>query len=118
MVAAATLGWERAARTARPPVERGTMPRVRRLLKWVVVTIGIAALIRWLRGRREQAAITAASDTAADPADELRRKLAESRAGEEPEAASEPPAESVEERRAEVYEQGHASLSEMTPDEG
>jgi hypothetical protein len=52
-----------------------------------------------------------------DPADELRRKLAESRAEDEP-AASAPPV-SVEERRAEVHGQGRSALEEMREtDEG
>ena len=52
-----------------------------------------------------------------DPADELRQKLAESRVDEaDDEPASE---ESVEDRRAEVHEQGRAALDEMKPsDEG
>ena len=52
-----------------------------------------------------------------DPADELRQKLAESRVDE---ADDEPaPEESVEDRRAEVHEQGRAALDEMKPsDEG
>lgn len=75
------------------------------------MTIGIAALVRWLRRRREQPA-TAPAD---DPADELRRKLAASRAGDDLDESAGAHAESVEERRAEVHEQGRATLSEMTP---
>jgi len=77
---------------------------MRRLLKWVVVTIGIAALVRWLRrrGRAEEAPPPA--EEAGDPADELRRKLAETRT-EEAETAPAPEA-TVEERRTEVHEEG------------
>jgi hypothetical protein len=51
----------------------------------------------------------------ADPADELRQKLAASR-DDEPEEA---PATSVADRRAEVHEQGRSTLDEMkSPDEG
>lgn len=46
----------------------------------------------------------------ADPADELRRKLAESR---DDDAAAEEPAATVTDRRAEVHEQGRATLDEM-----
>jgi hypothetical protein len=89
---------------------------VRRLLKWLVVTIGVAALVRWLRRRGEQPETEA--ELAPDPADELRRKLAESRVDDRP-ASPEATAGTVEERRAEVHEQGRDALSEMSPpDEG
>ena len=60
---------------------------------------------------------TPAAMAPVDPADELRQKLAESRVDEaDDEPASE---ESVEDRRAEVHEQGRAALDEMKPsDEG
>jgi hypothetical protein len=91
---------------------------MRRLLKWLVISLGIAALVRKLRSRRaapEQATEPAVEATPADdPADELRRKLAETR---EPEAATAPedasPEGSVEERRADVHDQGRATLEEM-----
>jgi hypothetical protein len=91
---------------------------MRRLLTWGAVTLGIAALARRLRrGTRDE--ITPGETD--DPADELRRRLAESRAVEE-EAAAEPPvspAASVEERRAGVHEEGRATLDEMRePNEG
>ena len=90
---------------------------MRRLLTWLVVTIGIAALVRRLRRRRDpqliEPAPTAPGD---DPADELRRKLAESRA-EEPAEAPEPPEETVEDRRADVHEQGRAALDDMRDSE-
>jgi hypothetical protein len=93
---------------------------VRRLLTWVVVTLGIAALIRRLRrrSRDEEASSDAGAGAAVetdaedDPADELRRKLAETRTEDEPES-SVPPASSVEERRTEVHGQGRATLDEM-----
>jgi hypothetical protein len=98
---------------------------VRRLLTWVVVTLGIAALIRRLRRRsREQEApseaapaATTATDAEADPADELRQKLAATRAEDEPEP-SVPPVSTVEERRAEVHGQGRATLDEMNEPDG
>jgi hypothetical protein len=93
------------------------MPRVRRLVRWTIVTVGIAALVRWLRGRRAERARHAPGEAAGDPADELRRKLAESRSTDDLEATSTSPVETVEERRADVHEQARATLSEMTPDD-
>jgi hypothetical protein len=91
---------------------------VRKLIKIALVALGIRALLGWWK--RRQAPVQTASTTlpAADPADELRQKLAESReeTSDEPPAA---PEASVEERRADVHEQGRAALGEMKPsDEG
>jgi hypothetical protein len=92
---------------------------MRRLLTWVVVSLGIAAIARRLRKRGQQDE-NAPARTEDDPADELRRKLAESRSDEET-AVAEPPASpetSVEERRANVHDEGRATLDEMRkPDE-
>jgi hypothetical protein len=110
---------------------------MRRLVTWLLVTLGIAALVRKLRKREEpewaseptspttapaSTAPTTPGDTVSqgsgaesspeaegDPAAELRERLARSKA-EMP--ASE---ESVEERRASVHEQGRAALDEMQP---
>jgi hypothetical protein len=117
---------------------------MRKLLTWVVVTLGIAALIRKLRRRGTEpepvpglspqpepasaepadqpespqpgsAQPGSAEPDGLDPADELRQKLAESRSEE---ATPPTPAPgSVEERRAEVHEQGRAALDEMQPPE-
>ena len=97
-----------------------TIGRVRRLLKWIIVTVGITALVRWFRRRGTEAEVIAPAEPAVDdPAEELRRKLAESRDTEEPEEPAETPEASVEERRADVHEQGRAALDEMKPsDEG
>lgn len=99
-------------RPVRPADARGTIPAVRTLLRWLVVTLGIAALVRWLR-RRSESPAPAPAEPLEDPADELRRKLAESRAVQE--TAPPQPSTSVEERRSEVHAQGRAALSEMTP---
>jgi hypothetical protein len=93
---------------------------VRKLLKWIVVTIGIAALVRWFKRRgaenETETDFAAPYQSAADdPADELRRKLAETREADEPEEAPETPDSTVEERRADVHEQGRATLDEMKP---
>ena len=97
---------------------------MRRLLTWVVVSFGIAALIRRLRhSSRPVKSAPAAEEPAApagedDPADELRRKLADSRAEDEPAAVPSSPV-TVEERRAEIHGQGRSALEEMREtDEG
>jgi len=97
-----------------------TIGRMKRLLKWIIVTVGIAALVRWFRRRGTETEVFApAEPTADDPADELRRKLAESRDADEPDEAAETPEASVDERRADVHDQGRAALDEMKPsDEG
>ena len=94
---------------------------MRRLLTWAVVSLGVAALARRLRRRGATDELPAGTaDEAAepvtddDPADELRRKLAESRDDEQ--EAPVPPASApstVAERRAEVHEHGRAALDEM-----
>jgi hypothetical protein len=89
---------------------------VRTLIRWIVVTLGIAALVRWLRRRSETQARPLA-EAPEDPAEELRRKLEASRATSH-EAEAEPES-SVEGRRADVHAQGRAAVAEMTPpDEG
>jgi hypothetical protein len=90
---------------------------VRKLVKWTIVTLGIAALVRWLKRRGQEPAI-APSEAADDPADALRRKLAESRPDVEPDTAAETPAASVDERRADVHEKGRSALSDMAPPDG
>ena len=87
---------------------------MRRRLTWLLVTLGIAALIRRLRRRAEPDLHT---HETADPADELRRKLADSRTDVEDAPPPEPPADTVEERRADVHEQGRAALDEMNEPE-
>jgi flagellar biosynthesis/type III secretory pathway M-ring protein FliF/YscJ len=90
---------------------------MRKLLTWIVVTLGIAALVRRLKRRGAEAEPTPVEPPAGDPADELRQKLAESRSADEPQEAPSPE-EPVEERRAEVHDQGRATLDEMrTSDE-
>jgi hypothetical protein len=132
---------------------------MRKLLTWLLVTLGVAALIRKLRRRNgerstepsttrdagfagvgvgsdqpeppstwssasvatEEAPPASDAPSAEDPADELRRKLAETKNAEEPQEAApagEPAVEgSVEERRADVHEQARATLDEMKSSE-
>jgi hypothetical protein len=92
---------------------------VRKLIKLALIALGIRAFLHWRKRRREAQATSPAAEPAADPADELRRKLAESREDEAPDEVEEPPAASVADRRAEVYEQGRSTLDEMkSTDEG
>jgi hypothetical protein len=92
---------------------------MRRLLTWIVVTLGIAALIRRLRRRGQHDEVAPAADEEDDPADELRRKLAESRVEDEVAEPAAAPAATIEERRAGVHDEGRAALGEMRgSDEG
>jgi hypothetical protein len=104
---------------------------MRKLITWIVVTIGIAALVRKLRSRGQaDVGEPEAGDTQAaehDPADELRQKLAGSREpAAEPEAppvatftpvepsTPAPTAEpTIDERRADVHDEGRAAIDEM-----
>lgn len=89
---------------------------MRTLIKVALVALGIRAFLRWRESRR-QAQTTTPPVEDGDPADELRRKLAESRE-EETGEAEEPPPAAVADRRAEVHEQGRTALDEMkSPDE-
>ena len=87
---------------------------MRKLIKLAIVALGIRAFLRWRKRRREAQTAPASSEQPADPADELRRKLAESREDETTSAeAPEPPPAAVADRRAEVHEQGRAALDDM-----
>ena len=86
---------------------------MRRLIKLALVALGIRAFLRWRKRRREAQATPAATEPS-DPADDLRRKLAESRDdGAAAETEPEEPAAAVADRRVEVHEQGRATLDEM-----
>ena len=101
-------------------LERYDRP-VRRLVKLAVITLGIRALWRWRQRRRAEDAFLAPAPTApaVDPADELRRKLAESRGDEPEDVDAALPETGVEERRAEVHEHARATLDDMSStDEG
>jgi hypothetical protein len=92
---------------------------VRRLVQLAVIALGIRALWRWRQRRQAENAALAPAPVAVDPADELRRKLAESRDEEPLAEASSAPAVTVEERRSQVHEHGRATVDEMTSsDEG
>jgi hypothetical protein len=92
---------------------------VRTLIKLALVALGIRALLRWWRRRQDAPATASAPRPADDPADELRRKLAESREDDVVDGVDEQPVESVADRRAEVHGQGRATIDEMkSTDEG
>ena len=95
--------------------------------------LGLAALGRWLAKRRHQdesvthplepttidatAVDSVAVDAAADPAEELRRKLADARETE-PESSPTPeqPEETLDERRARVHAKAREAIDSMGTD--
>jgi hypothetical protein len=84
-------------------------------LAWLAALLGLAAFARRLRKRRGEPA-------AVDPAEELRRKLDESRSivserdefeeAETPVDQAQPPA-GIDERRRQVHDHGRAAVDEM-----
>ena len=93
---------------------------MRRALTWLAGGLGLAALLRL---RRKPAAVQA---PAADPAEELRRRLAEAReAGDDrdefdsaegtPVDEVDAPKLSLEERRAAIHAKAQEALGEMHP---
>ena len=93
---------------------------MRKLLMWIVVTIGIAALVRKLRGRgtTEVSEFEAPVEPPAvpatdDPADDLRRKLSETRTAAPAVDTTLEPEATVDELRAEVHDEGRAAIDEM-----
>jgi hypothetical protein len=87
---------------------------MRKALASLAGLLGLAALVRSLRRRPADAPPPAADSTS--PAEELRRRLDEARAGEEPVEAVEPvPPRAVplEERRARVHAQAQDALELM-----
>jgi Family of unknown function (DUF6203) len=96
---------------------------VRRLVKIALVALGIRWLLKRRKRRREEREAAQLPPTpavpTADPADELRQKLAASRTEAEPDETEPAPAPSVADRRAEVHGQGRAALDDMqSSDEG
>ena len=92
---------------------------MRKLIKIALVALGIRAFLRWRKRRKaEQELEDGTAKSPPDPADQLRQKLAESRAEDgslEAEAETPSPTASVDERRAEVHAQGRTTVDEMTP---
>lgn len=91
---------------------------MRRLIKLGLILLGIRLFLRWWKQRHGEDDPWTVSSSATDPADELRRTLAESRTEAVDDAPAATPEASVADRRAEVHEQGRAALDEMkTSDE-
>ncbi len=93
---------------------------MRRLIKVALVVLGIRAFLRW-RKRRKDAHTDVTSEprpVEADPADELRQKLAESRDDEATDEASQAADATVEDRRTEVHDQGRSTLEDMKSSDG
>jgi len=89
---------------------------VRRLLGWTAGLAGIAALARLLAARRvrPQAPTVPPMLPSPDPAEELRRKLAETRDDVAATAATTPvPSETIDERRARVHAKAQATVEAM-----
>jgi hypothetical protein len=100
---------------------------MRRLAGWIGGAVGGLAAYRLLLRRRPQVAPESAPTDSGARAEELREKLAESRAAEpvvEEPPAAEPVAseaqaaepEPPEERRRQVHEEGRAALDDMRPE--
>lgn len=98
-----------------------------RLVRWTAGIVGIAALARLLRRRRHGADAPGGVAPAADPAAELREKLAGTRdaaaetaaaapMGDGPVALDEPAAATIEERRARVHEKAQEAIDAMSAD--
>jgi hypothetical protein len=91
---------------------------MRRALAWVTGIVGVAALARLLHHRRHAAAV--APPETVDPADELRRTLADRREAEaEPiDSPGEAPAgkPSLDERRAAVHARAEEAIAQMRED--
>ena len=86
---------------------------MRKLIKLAIVALGIRAFLHWRKSRRTtEEATSTAPEPVSDPADDLRRKLAESREDDGDEAPD-APAAVVADRRAEVHDSGRATLDEM-----
>jgi hypothetical protein len=86
---------------------------MRRLLTWLGVAAGALLVFRGLFRRRRR---TPAPETAGDPAEELKRKLAESRTDDEapaPEPESGTPQPSLDERRRAVHDKARAAIDDM-----
>ena len=81
--------------------------------RWIAAAAGLFGLVAFVRSRRRMAV------SEVEPADELRAKLAASRAPDEPEIAPEPAADAasepdaVGERRQDVHDRARATLDEL-----
>ena len=88
---------------------------MKRLADWIGGAVwGVVTYRLWKRWRQPAVAAGPAVEETDDRAEELRAKLAETRASEEPSPVEpgESP-ESVEERRRRVHEEGRAAIDRM-----
>ena len=97
---------------------------MRKLVRWMAGLAGIAALAKLVHARpRTVPALTESDATSDDPAEELRRKLADARATppEVPGATGiagppDEPEQSLEERRAEIHARAQEAITAMRDD--
>jgi hypothetical protein len=82
---------------------------VRRRLAWIGGALGLAAILRALRRRQQEAVAPPAS--ASDPAQALREALADTKTDDPGESADRPA--SLEERRRQVHERAQEALDSM-----
>jgi hypothetical protein len=79
--------------------------------RWLVAAAGLFGLVAYVRRRRRR------PTPQVEPAEELRARLAESRATADPEPAPEPEAEptpdAVDERRQDVHDRARAAIDEL-----
>ena len=88
---------------------------MRRFVDWIAGLLGAIVAYRvWKRWRKPAPVTAPPADEPDDRAEELRAKLAETRANDDPAPAE--PAEtqaSVEDRRGQVHEEGRAAIDRM-----
>ena len=92
---------------------------MRRLRRWIGAVVAAIVTYRMWKKRQQPAPATApVAEPTDDRAEELRAKLAETRASAEPDAPeptepTEQSADSLEERRRKVHEEGRAAIDRM-----
>lgn len=92
------------------------MALVRRLFGWMAGLAGIAALARLLSARQTRRELPSPGAGRPDPADALRQKLSASRAepSASPAAAADAsPAETLDERRAQIHAKAQEAIESM-----
>ena len=92
------------------------MQDVRRLFGWMAGLVSIAALARVLaRRRRRETQAAEQQAVAQDPAEELRRKLSETREAAVPTEPAGPsePTETLEDRRSRVHAKAQEAIEAM-----
>jgi hypothetical protein len=80
--------------------------------RWIAAAVGLFGLVAYVRRRRRPAELEA------EPADELRAKLAETRAAPAPEPEPEQPApepepDAVADRRQDVHDRARAAIDDL-----